>query len=130
MPQVQVILSGMSTLEQIQENIQVFSDERAVDKEEEKVLFEACRAFRNQVQVPCTACRYCTDGCPANINIPEMMSIYNSYKVDGEWALQKIDRVDSKGKPEDCLDCQACVAHCPQGISIPVMMKEMAEMRK
>lgn len=130
LPQVQVILSGMSTLEQIQENIQVFSDERAVTKEEEKVLFEACRAFRNQVQVPCTSCRYCTDGCPANINIPKLLSIYNRYKVDGKWALQEIDRIDSKGKPEDCLDCKACVAHCPQGISIPEMMKEMAELRR
>lgn len=81
LPQVQVVLSGMSTMEQIRENVSTFSDGYALAAEEEKDLFYACELFKKQVSVPCTACRYCCDGCPAQIEIPKFLALYNSYKI-------------------------------------------------
>lgn len=126
MPQVQVILSGMSTLEQIQENIAVFADESALTDEEETVLMHACEVFRKQVSVPCTACRYCCDDCPVEINIPAVLEVYNRYKTDGKGALNDMGDVESKGKAEDCIACGACTAHCPQNIAIKDIMQELA----
>lgn len=130
LPQVQVILSGMSTIEQIQENVMVFEEDRAVTKEEEKILFSACEAFHDQVRVPCTACRYCCDGCPAQIEIPKFLEVYNRYKTDGRQALGGLKNIDSKGNPADCVGCGACTEHCPQNIEVPQIMTELAELMK
>lgn len=127
LPQVQVCLSGMSNLDQIRDNISTFEDGTALTDEEEKLLFRACEAFRDQVRVPCTACRYCCDTCPAEINIPEILKVYNRYKIDGAQALWNMDKVDSVGKPTDCIGCGACEGHCPQGIHVPEIMKELQE---
>ena len=78
----------------------------------------ACEKFRFQVQIPCTACRYCCSGCPMEINIPEYLKIYNDYKVTGAWALSYLPGVQFKGTPADCIGCGACVSHCPQSIFI------------
>lgn len=126
LPQVQVILSGMSTMEQIRENVAIFADDRALTNEEEVILMKACDAFREQVQVPCTACRYCCDSCQAQINIPVVMEIYNRYKTDGPWALEGMNEIDSKGKPVDCIECGDCSYHCPQNIDIKTIMRELA----
>lgn len=129
LPQVQVVLSGMSTMEQIRENVSTFSDGYALTAGDEKDLFYACELFKKQVSVPCTACRYCCDGCPAQIEIPKFLALYNSYKTDGPWALNGYDAVESKGKPGDCIGCGACMEHCPQGIQIPNIMKELAALK-
>lgn len=126
LPQIQVILSGMSTIDQIIDNIRTFEDDRALTDGEVKTLEEAVEAFRRQIQVPCTACRYCCDGCPAHINIPEILNVYNAYKVDGRGALRRLKNIDSDGMPTDCTGCGACRAHCPQGIDITSIMSELA----
>lgn len=125
LPQVQVVLSGMSAMEQIEDNIATFSDGKKISKEEETLLFEMCEKFHTQVRVPCTACRYCCDGCPAQINIPEVLKIYNDYKVDGKFALGRLEKVETKGQPADCIQCGACTSHCPQNIAIPEIMDEL-----
>lgn len=127
LPQVQVCLSGMSNLPQIQDNVATFADDRALTDEEEALLFRACEAFHGQVQVPCTACRYCCDTCPAEINIPEVLKVYNSYKLNGPWELQDLKEIDSRGLPKDCVGCGACASQCPQGIAIPDIMRELRE---
>ncbi|MBQ0071951.1 MAG: aldo/keto reductase [Spirochaetales bacterium] len=129
LPQVQVILSGMSNMEQIIDNCKTFSDSVTLSDEDKKLLLEVCDKFHSQLVVPCTACRYCTDGCPASINIPEFMKIYNTYKVEGRGILKRIKekKVDSTGYPEDCIGCGQCTTHCPQSISIPGIMKNLAE---
>ncbi len=91
---------------------------------------EACEIFRKEVSVPCTACRYCVDGCPAKIGIPEFLAVYNRYKTDGVWALRGLDGVESDGKPADCVACGACAEHCPQNIGIPGLMRELAALRE
>ncbi len=126
LPQVQVILSGMSNLEQIQDNVATFSGENGLSEADLALLLEVCQKFRSQVQIPCTACRYCTSGCPAKINIPEFLKLYNTYKVDGPWALHGMKKVESEGQPGDCISCGACTGHCPQNIDVPTLMKELA----
>ena len=124
---VQVVLSGMSTLDQIVNNVDTYAADNALSDEDEAVLFKALELFRKQLVVPCTACRYCTDNCPAQINIPEILKIYNDFKVDGPWALGGLEKVDSTGKPTDCVGCGLCATHCPQNIDIPGIMAELTE---
>ena len=130
LPQVQVVLSGMSSLEQIQDNVATFSDDQPLSQADTELLMEACEKFRSQIQIPCTACRYCCSGCPKEINIPEYLKIYNDYKVTGAWALSRLPGVQSKGTPADCVACGACASHCPQSIQIPELMAELAELAK
>lgn len=125
LPQVQTILSGMGNLAQIEDNVGTFSDETPFTEDDRKLLFQALELFKKQVQVPCTACRYCTPNCPAEINIPEVLKVYNSYKVNGKGALRGLDKIESKGKPQDCIGCGACAGHCPQNIKIPEIMAEL-----
>lgn len=130
LPNVQVILSGMSNKDQVSDNLKTFSCEAALTKEEEEVLFKACDAFHSEVRVPCTACRYCTEGCPAQIDIPAFLNIYNSFKLNGSGGIKnRIEKTESEGKPSDCIACGACTGHCPQGIDIPKAMKELAEVK-
>lgn len=125
LPQVQVILSGMSTLEQIQDNVATFEADEPLTDADAELLMRACAAFKKEVSVPCTACRYCCDGCPAQINIPAFLAVYNSYKTDGPWALNQLEQVESAGKPADCISCGACTEHCPQSIPVPDIMAEL-----
>ncbi|MDO4544400.1 MAG: aldo/keto reductase [Clostridia bacterium] len=127
---VKVILSGMSNMEQIMDNVKTFEGDEALTIEDEATLMKACAAFRSQVVVPCTECRYCCDDCPAKINIPEYLKLYNNYKLNGWWQLNSLEKVDSEGKPSDCIACGACTAHCPQNIEIPTIMKTIAEAMK
>lgn len=125
---VQVVLSGMSTLAQLQDNVATFCDDTAWTEADEATLMKAVEAFKRQVQVPCTACRYCCDDCPARINIPAVLDVYNRYKTDGAGALRALDSIPSDGMPVDCIECGACTAHCPQNIQIKAIMHELAQL--
>ena len=127
LPGVQVILSGMSTMEQLEDNLKTFSDDGTLSESERTLLFEVADEFKDQIQVPCTACRYCCSGCPAKINIPEYLKLYNAFKVNGFQALGNASAIESEGKPADCLGCGACTGHCPQSIDTPSIMKELAK---
>lgn len=129
LPAVQVILSGMSTLEQLEDNLKTFDKEEAFTKEDEKTLFEAAEVFRKNIYVPCTACRYCVDNCPKQIDIPAYLRILNLSKID-DWWRDEIKNVKSVGKPADCIKCGACMGHCPQNIKIPDYIAEMADIMK
>ncbi|MFV0465565.1 MAG: aldo/keto reductase [Lachnospiraceae bacterium] len=128
LPQVQVVLSGMSTLDQIKDNLKTFDVDEHLTETDMELLMNACDIFHEQVVVPCTACRYCCDDCPVSINIPEFLKIFNAYKVDGPWALSELSTVDSKGQPADCISCGACTGHCPQSIDVPEIMGELADL--
>ncbi|MBO4368215.1 MAG: aldo/keto reductase [Clostridia bacterium] len=128
LPGVQVILSGMSNLEQMNDNLNTFADDSGLTQEETALYIQACEMFKAQLQVPCTACRYCTDGCPGEINIPEFLKLYNNYKVDGFWALFGWEKIETVGTPKDCIGCGACTGHCPQNIDTPKIMSELAEL--
>lgn len=129
-PQVQVILSGMSDLAQMNDNLSTFSVADGLSNEDMQTLLKAGEMFKSQIQVPCTGCRYCVDECPMHIDIPTFLGIYNEYKVDGPWALDRMENAASQGKPWDCIGCGACTGHCPQDIGIPAIMAELAQHHK
>lgn len=126
-PQVQVILSGMSTMDQLEDNLATFSGEMGLSQQDMQLLMAAGEKFKRQIQVPCTACRYCTPECPMGIDIPAFLKIYNDYKVNGPWALNRLSKVESQGKPTDCVACGACTGQCPQNIAIPDIMADLAK---
>ena len=126
-PQVQVILSGMSTMEQLEDNLSTFAEAGGLNEQDYATILKAGELFKKQLQVPCTACRYCTPECPMQINIPDYLRVYNDYKVNGDWVLNSLKDVDSVGKFTDCIGCGACTGHCPQDIDIPGILAQLKE---
>lgn len=130
-PQVQVVLSGMSNLEQMEDNLHIFSETACLTEEEEALVKKAADEFRSKVGVGCTACRYCTPNCPIGLDIPKILSLYNDVKLaNEEWRATFADAMPEGKRPEDCTGCGACTGHCPQSLDVPAVMKEMAEIRK
>jgi predicted aldo/keto reductase-like oxidoreductase len=116
----------MRTIEHMKENNILFSGNESLSDEEEKLLAEACRIFREEVSVLCTSCNYCLNDCPADINIPKVIELYNYLKTDKPWnRKEKIESVDSNGKPSDCTSCGVCVSRCPQKIDVAGIMEEL-----
>jgi len=130
LPGVQVVLSGISSLDNIKENITYFQKEECLNIDDEEVLRKACDEFRIEVKIPCTECRYCCSPCLAQIDIEKILKVYNRYKIDGPWALSDIENIESKGRPTDCTGCGLCNARCPQNIDIAAIMKEISDILK
>ncbi len=127
LPQVQVILSGMSSMEQLENNLATFNDPEELSEADMATLMQACDLFHNQLKVPCTGCRYCCDDCPMQINIPEYLKVYNDMKVGKGGITQALEKVDTDGKFDSCVGCGACTGHCPQSIDVPAIMAELKE---
>lgn len=119
--QVKVVLSGMSTMEQLKENIDIFSNYQPVSENENEIAKAAADMINNIKTVPCTNCRYCMD-CPSGVDIPELFHIYNHYKTVGDTfrtGHTYKNYFDSSKKPENCTKCNICISRCPQHINIP-----------
>lgn len=127
LPQVLTVLSGMTTVEQVLDNVATFSAQDALSADDLAVLGAARDAFRNELVAPCTACRYCTDECPAGIDIPEVLNLYNKVKMGSQSSLGAIAKLEG-GHPQDCIGCGMCVSSCPQGIDTPAIMAELVQM--
>ncbi|MCL2007436.1 MAG: aldo/keto reductase [Treponema sp.] len=121
------VLSGMALMEQIEENVKLFSDTDHLNDEEEELLFKACREYQKEVSVPCTDCGYCIDDCPAKINIPKILEVYNKYRTDGIWGLNDLKDVKTEGKIPDCTGCGVCNDRCTQKIDVRAVMIELSE---
>ncbi len=115
-PQIKMILSGMSDLRQMQENLQTLTEPQPFAQEEYAIADRLRRIVRKNELIPCTTCRYCTDGCSQNIPIPEIFTAYNARKLRQPYAA------DCSGV-ESCLDCGACEGLCPQKIEIRKYLK-------
>lgn len=114
---IRMILSGMSTMEQVKDNIATFEKDDPVTPEEEAILL-AAEKMKNSV--PCTACRYCCDGCPQGLDIPDLLHKYNQLRAgSGSTVKMQLDAVPEDKWPHACLGCGACAAVCPQKIAIP-----------
>ena len=126
LPNVKMILSGMSNMAQMEDNVHTFSVEQPLTREENDLLLAIAERMKNAI--PCTGCRYCCDGCPMGLDIPTMMSICSDIRfapvVNSVMMLQSAP--DDK-KPSACVACGKCVKICPQGIDIPGVMKELTE---
>ena len=128
LPDVAVVLSGMTTLDQIRENVETFAAPEALNQAEGALLTEVADSMLNWV--PCTGCRYCTEGCPMELDIPKIIAAYNGVKNGDFMSRYDPDAVDSAMDPRRCVGCGSCAAICPQGIKIPAIMAEFAEMLK
>lgn len=127
LPGVQLVLSGMNNLEQLEDNLDTFSTEDVLSEEDQETLKKACELFKTQLTIPCTACKYCVPACPMKINIPEFLKVLNDVKANGDWNIGKANNVESEGLPKDCIGCGACRVQCPQSLNIPYYMEELAE---
>ena len=126
LPNVQVVLSGMTTMEQLQENIETFREPDPTTDAEKELLQQVVATMANMV--PCTACRYCCEGCPQSLDIPKLISMYNEIGFDNPFTLRyTLDAMNAEELPSACLACGACTQLCPQGIEIPDVMKRFAE---
>lgn len=127
LPNVQTVLSGMTTLEQMEDNLRTFQSHDPLSPEEEKVLEQAIGAFRKELGVPCSECRYCCSTCPAELNIPLLIKGFNEYRLTG--GTWRVEGFSSAAGPEYCLQCGTCLEHCPQRIDIPGVMRQFADLR-
>ncbi len=125
-PGVTVILSGMSNMEQLNENLETFRSEDPLSENEIQALFQVAESLKNSV--PCTACQYCVKGCPKGLDIPTMLSIYNELQVVKSFnASMRLEFLPEEKKPTACISCGLCEKTCPQKIAIPQVLKKLSE---
>ena len=124
---VLMVLSGMSTLEQVQDNISYMSDFQPLTEEEEAAVAKVRQIIMDQKTIGCTACRYCMDVCPQQIPIPEVFEIYNRKQrfLDPGWRYKSVTK--DRNKASDCVGCGACEEACPQKLEIRELLKKVAE---
>ena len=128
---VMIVLSGMSDMEQMEDNLAVMGDFKPLDADEMALVTKAVDAIRNSIAIPCTACRYCVEGCPQKIDIPGCFSIFNEFKRFKEtrrWAarMEYKDLTEKSGKASACIECGKCEDVCPQQLKIRESLKEAA----
>ncbi len=119
-PGVKVILSGMSTMEQLEDNLKTFSPFRPLSEEEKAVVEDVAATIRGRVQNGCTGCRYCMP-CPAGVNIPGCFSAWNTYHMYQNYNVVKWNWENNIGEArqaKNCVKCGKCEAACPQKLSI------------
>lgn len=124
---VPVILSGMSTPEQVEENLETFSEARTLTPEQSALIQEAQSILGSIKSIPCTACRYCMD-CSFGVDIPEVFRLYNTHQLFGGDFEAKSGYADLKRRQhgvDKCTRCGACVPQCPQNIDIPEKLAEV-----
>jgi predicted aldo/keto reductase-like oxidoreductase len=124
LPNVCVILSGMTTIEQAQDNILTFEEAKPLGSKEMDLLQEVVTPLLTQT--PCTACRYCCDGdrCPQDLNIPRLLNLYNQYLFAKDYKVMlEIMTMSPEELPACCTACGECAKVCPQLIDVPGIMQ-------
>jgi len=120
------VLSGMSSLEQMKDNLSFMKDFKPLDQHEQEVIQAAIKAFELDQSIPCTACHYCTKGCPMGIPIPEIFGVENRKKGSPEFRTRREYTIVTagKGKASDCVQCGQCEAVCPQHLPIIELLQK------
>ena len=120
LPPVTVTLSGMSTMEQVEDNLNTFAEEKPLNPQELKTLLDIADSMTERTSVPCTACRYCTTHCPQGLDIPMLLELYNEHVFSGGGfiAPMRVAQLPDGKKPSACVGCRSCEAVCPQRIKI------------
>lgn len=130
LPNVLTTLSGMSTYEQVVDNIETFKECKPLTPEESEAIEKANVLFRKNFAVPCTDCKYCVEHCPANVDIPLNFKAYNEYNKTREKSdfTKEYTLVPDNRKATLCIECGVCKSHCPQQIDIPRSLKKVKEL--
>lgn len=126
---VSMVLSGMSNLAQVQDNVSYMKDFKPLNEKELDAIKCVCKVFKNMNLIPCTACRYCTAGCPKKILIPDLFACMNAQNIYHDWnASFYYSEVHTKnnGKASDCIKCGKCEKTCPQHLPIRKLLVDVA----
>lgn len=129
-PKVSVVLSGMSNMEQMNDNMSFMADFKPLDEREMLAVAKVCAIFKNLDLIPCTGCRYCTEGCPMNIPIPDYFSLLNAKNNFSSWNQNMYYNNilhDGVGKASECIGCEQCEGVCPQHLEIIELLKKVAQ---
>lgn len=132
LPQVKMVLSGMSDFEQVRQNIQTFEEDKPLDETEWETLLSIAAKMTGKTSLPCTACRYCTSHCPKHLDIPALIKLYNEHKFTGGGfiAPMALSAIPKERWPDACIGCRSCEKVCPQQIKISEMMMDFSSMLK
>lgn len=134
LPGVMMVLSGMGSLQQVEDNTDYMDHFQPLSQEEQQLCFQAARIVNSQIAIPCTSCHYCTEGCPMKIAIPEYFSMYNEDMrerlEEKGWTVNFINYqllAEKFGKAGQCLKCGCCQEVCPQHLPIIDLLQEVAK---
>jgi len=129
---VTCVLSGMSSLAQINDNLKTFKDLQPLSASERKLLDQVMGEISKVASIPCTACKYCHNECPVNIDIAACFSLYNEVKRGAEdWNAKAVyDTIPEQNRASACIKCDSCLSHCPQKIDIPTDLGAVTELLK
>lgn len=127
-PEVKVVLSGMSNMEQLQDNIHTYETDKPLTEEERKTLLGIAEEMVKKDSLPCTACHYCVSHCPKGLNIPKLIELYNEHCFTGGGfiAPMALMAVPKEKLPSACVGCKSCEAVCPQQLKISAAMADFA----
>ena len=132
-PEINMILSGMSDEQQLRDNIKTFEDSRPLNEKEMEAILKIADEMAAEKQVPCTACHYCVDHCPAGLDIPRLIELYNEHTLTKKAGLMAFIAPMALGsypddkKPSACLHCRSCEQVCPQQIKISEVMEDFVK---
>ena len=124
------VLSGMSDTQQMEDNLSYMKKFQPLNEAEQKIIQEAQRILGNSSTIPCTACHYCTEGCPKKIPIPEIFSVMNKQLDNGQMAEAVSDyrkATSLTGKASECINCRQCERICPQHLGITDYLKQCVD---
>ncbi len=129
LPGVATVLSGMSSMEQLIDNVKTFENFAPLTSEERETLGRALVEYKAAGKIPCTSCNYCS-GCPAGLNIPRLFSMYNQYQKpeDGQMFSLTYRLIEPGKRADACTKCGTCEEVCPQSIKVPEFMEKVAEL--
>lgn len=129
-PGVTMVLSGMSSMEQLKENIEIWAEDRPLTQNEFQTLLEITDAETKKGAIPCTACHYCSSHCTKELPIPELISLYNEHKLTGGGfiAPMAVSSMPEEKRPAVCIGCRKCEQVCPQQIKISDVMKDFSQL--
>ena len=127
-PGVTVVLSGMSNLEQLKENVQTFQEDRPLSPGEREALLGLGGSMVDKAALPCTACRYCVSHCPQGLDIPALLALYNEHCFTGGGFLapMALSALPEDKRPGACIGCRSCEAVCPQQLKISEAMADFS----
>ena len=128
-PGVTMVLSGMSNLQQMQENIRTFAEDKPLNEKEMDTLLQIADKMVKKIVLPCTACHYCTSHCPQGLPIPDLLALYNEhcFTEGGFIAPMALAAYPPEKLPSACIGCRSCEAVCPQQIKISEAMADFAQ---